>query len=427
MSNNRPISIIPALGKVMESAMKHQLVTYFETNNLFLKNQHGFRRGHSTTSALVSLVTEALEALEGGESLELTLCDLSKAFDCVSHQLLLAKLEHYGVSNSALKTMASYLQNRRQVVEIEGARSEEVVLAHGVPQGSILGPLLFLVLVNDLDLDGRTLLFADDTTLLTRGRDLDLLHEESAALFNLAKDWFAANKLQLNEEKTQSLLCTLKRQENAASSLKLLGFWLDAKITWSDHISHVCHRLSRVLFLLRRLRTLVPKDFLISAYFALFHSHIKYGIILWGHAADTKNVLLLQKKAVRLMSFAGTLDHCRPLFTNMGILTVHGQYVIDLAVFVKSNQQDFATRSATHDHNTRYAMNLDVPRCRLTKTLKSFPTQAIKVFNALPNRLKELPDRKFKKLLHERLIQSPLYNLNEFFEEPWRGGRPLPK
>jgi hypothetical protein len=132
-------------------------------------------------------------------------------------------------------------------------------------------------------------------------------------------------------------------------------------------------------------------------------------------------------KTVRVISFSGTLDHCRPLFTNMGILTVRGQYIIDLAVFVKSNQNDFATRSVIHDHNTRYAMNPDVPKCRLTKTQKSFPTKAIQVFNALSNRLKELPDRKFKNFFLERLMQSPLYSLNEFFEESWRGGRPLPK
>jgi hypothetical protein len=146
--------------------------------------------------------------------------------------------------------MASYLQNRRQVVKIEGALTGEVVLSHGVPQDSDLGPLLFLVLVNYLDLDSHTLLFAYNTTSFTKGRDLDLLNVESAAPFNLNKDWFTANKLQLNEEnQIQNLVCTLKRQVNAASSLKLL----DAKITWSDHISLVCLCFSRVLFLLRYL------------------------------------------------------------------------------------------------------------------------------------------------------------------------------
>jgi hypothetical protein len=125
----------------------------------------------------------------------------------------------------------------------------------------------------------------------------------------------------------------------------------------------------------------VSIDFLVTAYFTLFHSHIKYVIILWGHSADTKKFLLLQKKAVRVMSFAGTVNHCKPLFTNLGILTIHGQYVINLAVFVNNNLNDFASRSETHDHNIRHAMNLDVPRCRLTKTLKSFPQdQAITGF-----------------------------------------------
>jgi hypothetical protein len=164
LSNTRPISVLPVFSKVLETIMKQQLVTYFEKNNLLSDSQYGFRSGRSTTSALLSLVKTISEAFESNDYVHLSPCDLSKAFDVVPHVVLLAKLSRYGVGGTAFRFLTDYLSNRKQVVSLRGASSGTRDIRHGVPQGSVLGPALFKIMINDLILDRRTLFFADDET-----------------------------------------------------------------------------------------------------------------------------------------------------------------------------------------------------------------------------------------------------------------------
>ncbi|XP_054283326.1 uncharacterized protein LOC129000387 [Macrosteles quadrilineatus] len=166
-SSYRPISIIPTVEKIVQ----RQIVDHFEVNHYFTASQHGFRKSRSTTTALVSLISEVLDSFENRQSMALVLCDLSKAFDIVSHDILLEKLGYYGVGGVALQTFKSYLEGRSQMVAVQGALSSPADVKFGVPQGSIVGPTLFLILMNDLGWDRDTLLFADDTTLLGRGQD----------------------------------------------------------------------------------------------------------------------------------------------------------------------------------------------------------------------------------------------------------------
>lgn len=420
LENYRPISIIPALAKLLETIMKEQLYSYFENNNLFLDRQHGFRRGRSTASAVLSLVEKITGAFEDRESVSITLCDLSKAFDCVSHRLLLRKIAHYGISDKVHSMLASYLVNRKQMVVLDGARSTLKSLNHGVPQGSVLGPLLFLILVNDLVLDGRTLLFADDTTLVTRGKDVRAIEVEAAEVLKLARRWFQENKLQMNEGKTQKLLCTLKQgiQNNEQEPVKLLGFWLDAKLTWTPHIASVCSKLSRVIYLLKKLRRQVTEPYLISTYHALFHSHLNYGLVLWGHSGMCEDVLKLQKKALRVMTFSGYREHCRPLFARLGILTVYAQYVINSICLIRETVIKYPSRCDTHSHNTRHAKDIDVPRTRLIKSSDSFPLVAVKLYNKLPQKIRTMEINALKTMLHKALVNRPIYQLRELDEEP---------
>ncbi|XP_046674698.1 uncharacterized protein LOC124363493 [Homalodisca vitripennis] len=423
LANYRPISIIPVLAKVMESVMKIQLVKYFEENNLFMAGQHGFRRCHSTTTAILSLVEQITKAFEEGESMALTLCDLSRAFDCVSHQLLLQKLSHYGIGSTVHKTLASYLLHRKQAVFLEGAQSGILLVKHGVPQGSVLGPLLFLILVNDLELEGRSLLFADDSTLTTRGKDLNRVRQDAIMLLDRAKQWFEVNHLQLNPDKTQHLICTLKRDIGSQTNdnVKLLGFYLDRRMTWTAHVSQVCVKLSRVLCLLRKLRNQVTEPYLQTAYHAIFQSHIIYGLILWGHSGACEDVLKLQKKAVRIITSSGYLEHCRPIFIRLNILTVYSQYVYNSILQVREQSFSIPSRSDIHGYDTRRARDLNIARCRLSGTLRSFPRYGQKLFNLLPISVRHLEHAKFKSALHEELIRRPLYSLKELEEKPLFG------
>ncbi|XP_054281247.1 uncharacterized protein LOC128998916 [Macrosteles quadrilineatus] len=189
-SSYRPISIIPCLAKILEKIMQNQIVDYFETNHLFSNSQHGFRKGKSTATALISPVKGIQNAFEDKHSMSIVLCDLSKAFDVVSHSILLQQLARYGLGGIVLKTLDSYLCERSQMVAIQGALSAPAKMDHGVPQGSILGPSLFLILMNDLGSDDETLLYADDTTLCGRGQHPLEAAAKSDELFNNARSWF---------------------------------------------------------------------------------------------------------------------------------------------------------------------------------------------------------------------------------------------
>jgi len=279
----------------------------------------------------------------------------------------------------------------------------------------VLGPLLFVVIINDLyySVSGGAVLFADDTTLFSSRSDV--LGAEIAVqdLLSVASEWFIANRLALNESKTQSLTFSLTRDYPLSDPVKLLGFTLDPTLTWDSHVDALVARLSRVLFLLRRLSCELKAE---HAYYAFFHSLLSYGTRLWGHSAHTHKVLLVQKKALRILSNAGYLDHCRPLFVANDILTVHNVYIFQCLLAIRDNIDCYVTNNDVHSHQTRTSSDIFIPRCRLSKTLKCFPVSGFKFFNFLPVEVRALPMTKFKRVVKAWLVKNPLYNTDEYFE-----------
>ncbi|XP_054284013.1 uncharacterized protein LOC129000943 [Macrosteles quadrilineatus] len=250
-----------------------------------------------------------------------------------------------------------------------------------------------------------------------RGKDLEDLRGEATVLLEEAKSWFAVNRLKVNEDKTQTILCTLKPVVED-EAVKLLGFWLDPRLNWKHHIDKVCVRLSRVTYLLRRLRSTLSQPSLLMVYHALFHSHVSYGLVLWGHSTAAHDILLLQKKAMRIVSSAGYKQHCRPIFIRHRVLTVFSQYILDILVLLKDKVGLFGRREEVHTHNTRRAPDLDMPRCRLAQTMRSYPRSAIRVFNTLPKRVRDMDLPDFKREIREGLLNRPLYALHELESEP---------
>ena len=174
-----------------------------------------------------------------------------------------------GISFSLLKT---YLKCRKQIVCIGGKNSDELSVEHGVPQGSVLGPLLFILMVNDLPtfLKCLTIQYADDTTLLDIDPDLETLKDKSNESLTLASQWFKENGFLLNASKTQKLIFSLKDCGDVISSVKFLGLHIDKQLTWDPHVQYISSKLSKVVYLLRSLKCHVPDKFVKSAYFALF-------------------------------------------------------------------------------------------------------------------------------------------------------------
>nr|CAI5821683.1 unnamed protein product [Callosobruchus analis] len=242
--NYRPITIVPVLSKALEILLKGVVTDYFERKGLMTNDQYGFRKNKSTLCALLRIIDDITEGIDEEHSRLATMCDIGKAFDCVPHESLISKLEYYGFRGNELSLFISYLANRTQYVQCGNESSPLLPINHGVPQGSILGPILFIIYINDLPtaVDGTCVLFADDTTILTDNAVDDPCSS--------AKQWFTANGLMLNAEKTQSILFSSNKKIDKSVPVKLLGVQLDTSLTWLPHVDMLSSRISSKIFVL---------------------------------------------------------------------------------------------------------------------------------------------------------------------------------
>lgn len=423
LGNYRPISLIPVLAKIFEYLIFRQISTYFESSGLLSNCQFGFRKGRSTIDAIDELVRELFRVLERKGFAWVTFCDLSKAFDCVDHDLLLGKLKLYGINGTSLQLFKSYLKNRRQKVMVGKDWSEEVVVSNGVPQGSVLGPFLFLIYINDLPSNVRanTFMYADDTSILSTDYDYNNLVSNVKLDVSDAEEWFKANKLLLNADKTQNVVVTLRDMPNdsidsgLSPSVKFLGVMLDSSLNWSSHINYILPKICRTVFLLRKLVNCIPIEYVRSSYFAFFQSHIRYGLLIWGGSNKIQSVLIVQKNAIRVMSSAAFNAHCRPLFIKLQILTVVNLYIFDAVMYTFKRKANHVTRSDIHLHDTRNKHLLDIEFYRLEKTKNMYIVLGPKFVNHLPKYVQELDLDQCKNRLYDWLILNPFYSFKEFF------------
>ena len=265
-NNYRPISLLVIWSKIYERAMSKRVYNFFESCNLLSNCQVGFRSKHCTIDALVEL-TENVRQKCNVKSIHCFFLDLRKAFDTIDHIILLQKLDSYGVRSKALDCFKSYLTNRQQRVEVNGVISKWQSVKYGVPQGSILGPLLFLIYINDLPLrctNSKSLLFADDTNLTFIDVESEVVQKELSEV----KDWLAANKLSLNVNKTvqmnvkQNAIDNVFLIDNSTINVqpvcKYLGVFVDNKLSFVSHVQYVTSRLSKQCGIMAKLRHFAP-------------------------------------------------------------------------------------------------------------------------------------------------------------------------
>ena len=338
-SNYRPISLLSNINKIIEKLMHERLYDFLTKHNCIYELQFGFRKKHSTIHALMKLTDNIRHSLDNGSFSCGIFIDLQKAFDTVDHNILLAKLEHYGVRGKANEWFKSYLNNRRQFVSINGFTSDEAEMKFGVPQGSVLGPLLFLLYINDLHTAFKystTIHFADDTTLLINNKSLKQLKKHLNYDLRFLNNWLSANKISLNTGKTELLLFhragkvldyDLKIKLNGkrlipSKYVKYLGILIDCHLNWNYQVSTLSAKLSRANGMLSKIRHFLPENTLKSVYYATFSSLMNYGSIIWGQIqnCNTKRISTLQNKAIRIINFASHRHSANPLFVNSKIL-----------------------------------------------------------------------------------------------------------
>jgi hypothetical protein len=327
-------------------------------------------------------------------------------------------MSHYGIVDRELAFFSSYLSGRKQVVCVSGSLSKEMPIEFGVPQGSVLGPILFILMINDLqtNVGANSILYADDTTFINTDRCYQNLQRNVKNTQSEASNWFRANGFVLNENKTQHILFSLKNTLEHGTPVKFLGIYVDGRLTWETHIMYVARKLSRVIYLLKTLKNHVPDNFVRSAYFAFFHSVLSYGLKLWGNSCHIDRILVLQKEAIRTLVDAGSREHCKPLFIKLGVLTVINQYIFLILMSIKKVLPALTCRGNMHTYDTRGRNLIDVPRCRLEKTRSAHVVCGMNLFNLLPQPVATLPIKLFKSKLHDWLVARPFYSLAEFRE-----------
>ena len=297
IANYRPISVLSFFSKIFEKIMYNCLINFIEEHNIIYKFQFGFRKSHSTSHAIISMVEQINNALDSGNIIGVFL-DLKKAFDTVNHKIILDKLFRYGIRGKSLNWFKSYLTNRKQFVNFQGTESLSEYVTCGVPQGSILGPLLFIIYINDLPNVTNKLvpiLFADDTTLLIEGSNIHDIITTLNNELNSLNVWLGANKLSINVSKTHYMVChRARRKDNNHNNIflnnyiltkvnytKLLGIILDNKLNWINHISYIKNKIAKGIGILLKARKVLNKKFY-SNYITHLFSHILFIVLKYG-------------------------------------------------------------------------------------------------------------------------------------------------
>ena len=278
---------MPSISKILEKVVYKRTYNYLTHNNILSNSQYGFRENHSTINAASELVFDTIHSLENKDSTLSVFLDLSKAFDTIDHQILLNKLEFYGIRGIPLTWFRSYLTGRKQFVKYQNCSSLHQDIICGVPQGSVLGPLLFLIYVNDLPHcmpSSKAIQFADDTTVYVSGRNIPELYKTMNTDLTILTDWFYANKLSLNVSKSNYILFTKHRNDSIVDKLslkisgdtilrtncfKFLGIYIDQNLSWNEHITVCQTRLTSALYAINKVKMLVPLSSLMNIYYTL--------------------------------------------------------------------------------------------------------------------------------------------------------------
>ena len=356
VNNYRPISILPILSKLLEKHVHDSLMNYLEKHELLCINQSGFRPNHSCETALVRITEKWLKALNEGEMVGVVLVDFKKAFDLVDHSILLNKMKAYQLSMAAIHWFSSYLSDRRQLVQINNDFSDREVITCGVPQGSILGPLLFLLFVNDLPLctsNVITDLYADDTTLYDINRSVSVIEHNLSAAVKDVSTWSKQNGMVINFDKTKVMLITTRQKRdqleikslninvaddkylNQVSCDKVLGVYVDENLSWSQHIKTVTTKMSRNIWLLSQISKYLSHDHRIIFYKSYIQPHIDYCNIVWGNCPKTAlaKIERLQKRACKVI-LNYNYDEILQAMSNLNIMTVYERIFLRKAKFM---------------------------------------------------------------------------------------------
>ena len=353
-NNYRPISILSVVNKIFEKILHKRLYSYLNKFNILYKFQFGFREGHSTTQAL----TEITDKIRNGMDHKNYTCgifiDLCKAFDTVDHEILLSKMYHYGIRGIVQKLFKSYLTNRMQYVYINDHKSNLQTIKCGVPQGSVLGPLLFLLYINDIAnccSNGMFRVFADDTGIFIQGPEINTLIIKAKETMTNIDEWFSSNKLTLNIDKTCFIIFKHNRwlhQQipdsisfsnktiNRVKSVKYLGLLIDESLKWNYHVNEVCNSIKKLFPIFYNIRQYINLKHARSIYYSMIYSKVKYAIIAYGQTSqeNINKIQILQNKLMKVLTKKNYRFSTNCLHNELDIIKVNDIINQEIVTFV---------------------------------------------------------------------------------------------
>ena len=420
-SSHRPISLLSHLSKLVEKIVCDQLSRYLSEHSILSPNQYAYRPCHCTEDAVLDAVDWVSQNSDRGEISSITTADLTKAFDSVDHDVLLSKLEWYGIDSTWFR---SYLDGRKQRV-----RGGETVLPvrFGVPQGSIAGPVLFSLFTNDLHchlMDCRVISYADDTQLLDHSapdpQNLELLKMRIENSLKTMKQWFNANSLKMNPDKTDFIIIgtrqALKKVGNfqlniadsaikPSPSIKVLGVIIDPCLSWEFHISQIVKRCNALLISLYRFRHHFSKEMLKLLIETHVFPHLLYCISVWGGTTKTQfdRIKKIINFSARVVTGVRRRERTGPAVASLGWTHVEDLvWERDLIKVYKALHNESSPLSVQHLFTPRDAVSrrvtrsteagdLELPKCRLSSTQRAFRYRATAAWNRLPQTVTEQP------------------------------------
>ena len=434
IKNYRPISTLSIYSKIFEKLVHKRMTSFISKYNIIKTNQFGFQSNKSTSDAIIEFLENINDAFNEQKHYLAIYLDFSKAFDTISHDILLKKIEHMGFRGPIHNWLTSYLTNRNQFVAIGNESSELLGVKMGVPQGSTLGPLLFILCINDMSnplSNLRTVHFADDSTLhISMNKNEDISSQTNAELAIINR-WLISNKLYLNTDKTKYMILSIRDKPrdlslNIGSSRikrtsvkKFHGEYIDDRLTFGDHTSKICSKMSQSVGVIRRLKVFVPRNILKQLFYAFIYSKFTYGIICYGSAYlnQTRRLKNIISRAIKVIFNTPVVTS--DLLKREKILDFDSAYNYFCAINMYkvlrlNNHEALATKinsfQTHHLHQTRAVTNedLSLPLYRLSKCQNSFIYRGLKFWKTLPRHIRDVQNNvnAFKRLLKHFILNK---------------------